>query len=59
MATQACRLNHISTVSATTLNSMAGEYQRVCVFLFFFVYVSVYKTQSKQSGYTKGMADPV
>lgn len=38
---------------------MAGEYQRVCVFLFFFVYVSVYKTQSKQSGYTKGMADPV
>lgn len=56
VATQACCLNHISTVSATTLNSMAGEYQRVCVFFccFFCVYVSVYKTQSKQSGYTKG-----
>ncbi len=58
MAVEACRLRHISTVSATTSNSMARECRDVRFFLCMRVLVCVEAVKSK-SGCTKGMADPV
>lgn len=57
VAIEACRLHHISTVSATTANSTAGECRSV--FICVYVSVCVCAQQREKSGCTKGMADPV
>lgn len=60
MAIEACPLCHISTLSGTTPNSIAGECWEVCVCFIVHASLCVCKTQRKEkSSCTKGMADTV